>query len=153
MGKIFSNIVTGFLLLGTPLVACAAPIDNTQLDFAPKKLESDAQLRSYYEYSRYNDALPAKIEVNVHKEKVEKQQSELQFLVKEIRVTKSSLLTTEELKNALQFAGEATMSVSRLNEAKHLYGVGNVVCTILVNCGINGDFVDVNEILGFLSRD
>ena len=116
MGKIFSNIVTGFLLLGTPLVACAAPIDNTQLDFASKKLESDAQLRSYYEYSRYNDALPAKTEVNVHKEKVEKQQSELQFLVKEIRVTKSSLLTTEELKNALQFAGEATMSVSQLQE-------------------------------------
>ena len=116
MGKIFSTLVTGFLLLGTPLVALAASDDNVQFDFASKRLESDAQLRSYYEYSRYNDALPTKTEVNVHKEKVEKQQSELQFLVKEIRVTKSSLLNAEELREALRFQGESTMSVSQLQE-------------------------------------
>lgn len=112
MKKMFSNIATGMFILGMPITVLAAPTS----DFASKQLESDAQLRSYYEYSRYNDAIPARTEINIKKEKPEQQQSEMQFVVKELRVTKSALLTTEELREALQFQGESVMSVSKLQE-------------------------------------
>lgn len=103
--------------MGTAIAAPNVPDNLTnKVDFASKQLKDDAMLRSYYEASKYQEELPQSTDIKYDKEIVAPQESVLNFEVREIRVTKSEILTTDELRAAIQFEGAKTMSVKELQE-------------------------------------
>lgn len=98
-------------LLSTPLIALAA---NSNIDFASRQLSDEATLRSYYEAGKYKDNIPPSANIKIKKQETLEQEADLSFEVKEIRVTKSELLTPEELRAAVDFQGALIMTVKDL---------------------------------------
>ena len=90
--------------------------DGVNLDFASQLLKDDAMLRGYYEASKYKQQLPQSTDIKVNKQVETPKEEVFSFDVKEIRVTKSELLTADELRNAIQFDGAKTMSVKELQD-------------------------------------
>ena len=88
--------------------------DNINVDFASKQLSDEANLRSYYEASKYKESLPPRADVKFERQPVTPKEEKLSFEVKEIRVTKSELLTTEELRALVGFEGAIVMTVQDL---------------------------------------
>jgi len=90
--------------------------DGLNVDVAEQRLRDDAMLRSYYETSKYKEEAPISADLK-YDTKIEAPQEEvLSFEVKEIRVSKSELLTVDELRAAIQFDSGKTMSVQELQE-------------------------------------
>lgn len=122
MKRTTSLTILSALIMGSFMgTALAAPgnIPDTlanKVDFASQQLKDDATLRSYYEASKYKDELPQSTDIKYDKELVAPQESVLNFEVKELRVTKSELLTADELRSAIQFVGAKTMSVKELQK-------------------------------------
>ncbi len=90
--------------------------DGVNVDFASQLLKDDAMLRGYYEASKYKQQLPQSTDIKVNKQVETPKEEVFSFDVKEIRVTKSELLTADELRNAIQFDGAKTMSVKELQD-------------------------------------
>lgn len=118
MKKARSMILTMAIINGLLNTAWAADPqslpNNANLDFASRQLSDEAALRSYYEASKYKENVPQRVDVKVQKQEQAPRQEDLSFEVKEIRVTKSELLTTEELRVAIDFKGAAEMTVKEL---------------------------------------
>lgn len=85
-------------------------------DFASKQLSDEATLRSYYEASKYKENLPQRADVKFERQVQESQASDLSFEVKEVRVTKSELLSVDELRKLVAFDGAKVMTVKDLQE-------------------------------------
>ncbi len=112
-------MILSALIMGSVMgTAFAAPVNipNDKVDFASKQLKDDAMLRSYYEASKYKEELPQSTDIKYDKQLAAPNESVLSFEVKEIRVTKSELLTVDELRAAVQFDGAKTMSVKELQD-------------------------------------
>lgn len=116
--KARSMILTMVIINGLLNTAWAADSqslpNNANLDFASRQLSDEVALRSYYEASKYKENVPQRADVKVQKQEQAPRQEDLSFEVKEIRVTKSELLTTEELRVAIDFKGAAEMTVKEL---------------------------------------
>ena len=108
-------IILSSLMMSTMLnVANAAPDLGNKTDIASKQLTDQANLRSYYEASKYRQNIPQSAEVKYDKKEQISQTETLSFVVKEIRVTKSELLNAEEISSVVQFEAGKTMNVNEL---------------------------------------
>ncbi|MBQ8417133.1 MAG: ShlB/FhaC/HecB family hemolysin secretion/activation protein [Phascolarctobacterium sp.] len=94
----------------------AAIPENLDFDFASRQLSDEATLRSYYEESKYKDNLPESTDVKFKRQAAAPQEADLRFEVKEVRVTKSELLSVEELRSLVAFDGTQVMTVKDLQE-------------------------------------
>ena len=110
----WKSIILCSLLCGIHALAWAAPSD-IRADIASRQQNREAELRGYYEAKR-QAARPTPSEVKVQAKQQEQQQEKLSFYVSEIRVTQSQILTVEEIKAAVQFAGAGEMTVEQLQE-------------------------------------
>lgn len=94
-------------------------------DFASRQLKDDAMLRSYYEASKYKQELPQSTDIKVQQQFETPKEEVFSFDVKEIRITKSELLTADELRNAIKFDDAKNMSIKELqnivSKINHLY--------------------------------
>lgn len=89
---------------------------NLDYDFASRQLSDEATLRSYYEASKYKENLPESTDVKFKRQATTPQEADLRFEVKEVRVTKSELLSVEELRRLVAFEGAQVMTVKDLQE-------------------------------------
>ncbi|MBQ7883459.1 MAG: ShlB/FhaC/HecB family hemolysin secretion/activation protein [Phascolarctobacterium sp.] len=94
----------------------AAIPENLDFDFASRQLSDEATLRSYYEVSKYKENLPESTDVKFKRQATAPQEADLRFEVKEVRVTKSELLSVEELRSLVAFEGVQMMTVKDLQE-------------------------------------
>ena len=114
--KKYTNVVlmSALLVGGVFNTTFAAPDLGNKIDFASKQLSDEANLRSYYEASKYRQNIPQSAEVKYDKKEQVSQTETLSFVVKEIRVTKSELLKAEEISSVVQFEAGKTMNVNEL---------------------------------------
>ena len=83
---------------------------------AQRSTEDYQNSLSYYKYSRYKNVTQPKSDISVETKKEESEAGELQFEVKEIRVTPSKLLSPEDIVKAIHFKGAGPMTVTELND-------------------------------------
>ena len=100
------------LLCGVNTMAWAAPSD-IKADIASRQQNREAELRGYYEAKR-QPSQPVPSEVKVEQQEQKQAQENISFYVSEIRVTQSQLLSVDEIKEAVQFAGAGEMNVEQL---------------------------------------
>ncbi len=82
---------------------------------AERTSEANRTMASYYRYSRYEDEKAKEQPLTVAKEETKKEDKEISFEVKEIRVSPSKILSDEEITKAVDFQEEGTMTLSDLN--------------------------------------
>lgn len=107
---------TRTLILSALIMGSITNVAWADYDIAGQQLRDDAMLRSYYEASKYKQEEPISANLKYDTKFEAPQEEVLSFEVKEIRVTKSELLTADELRAVVQFAGTKTMSVKELQE-------------------------------------
>lgn len=90
--------------------------NHANYDFATNQLKDEAILRGYYENSKYQQDLPQQTDIKYNKQATAPQEEVLSFEVREIRVTKSEILSTEELRAIVDFKGAAVMTVKELQD-------------------------------------
>ena len=83
---------------------------------AERTTEDYQQVASYYKYSRYKETAQKGSAVKTVQAERPKESGELSFEVKEIRVTPSKLLSTEEIRKAIHFKGAGPMTVTELQD-------------------------------------
>lgn len=117
MKKIMASVVCVAAAF-TASVAWAAPVSTPEAAAgrAERTGEDARALSSYYKYSRYKDFRPQAPDISVKKETPAEEKEELRFEVKEIHVSKSELLTDEEIREAVRFKTKGPMTVSELTE-------------------------------------
>ncbi len=109
--------------LGLAGMASAAPTPSVDMPSAKDPVVQRAErtadtynaMASYYRYSRYEDEKAKEQPLIVTKEKTEKEDKEVSFEVKEIRVSHSKILSDEEITKAVDFKEECTMTLADLN--------------------------------------
>ncbi len=82
---------------------------------AERTTEANRTMASYYRYSRYEDEKAKEQPLTVEKAEAAKEDKEISFLVKEIRVSPSKILSDEEITKAVDFQEETTMTLADLN--------------------------------------
>ncbi len=106
-------------LLGTGLSAQAADIPDAAIQLGQKteRIMTDQQhTLAYHKYSQSEEKREKAAPLTVAAPAEEEGSGEISFDVKEIRVSKSKLLTTEEIKKAIHFKGPGLHTVSELRE-------------------------------------
>ena len=83
---------------------------------AERTTEDYQNVASYYKYSRYKETAQKGSAVKTVQAERPKESGELSFEVKEIRVTPSKLLSTEEIRKAIHFKGAGPMTVTELQD-------------------------------------
>ena len=110
--RILAGVVLAMLSAAT---AAAAPADISTVGSRAERATEDQQaMTSYYKYSRDMEISEKAKPLVVQSSKVESTDPELSFEVKEVRVSKSKILTDEEIKKAVHFKGAGTTNVAEL---------------------------------------
>ena len=122
--KLFLSLLLLSTLTGG--MASADSLTNGKTDVPPEmnRISNRAQRStddyqnalSYYKYSRYRNITQPQNDISVETKKEESEKGELQFEVKEIRVTPSKLLSQEDIVKAIHFKGAGPMTVTELND-------------------------------------
>lgn len=122
--KLFLSLLLLSILTGG--MASADSLTNGKTDVPPEmnRISNRAQRStddyqnalSYYKYSRYRNITQPQNDISVETKKEESEKGELQFEVKEIRVTPSKLLSQEDIVKAIHFKGAGPMTVTELND-------------------------------------
>ena len=122
--KLFLSLLLLSILTGG--MASADSLTNGKTDVPPEmnRISNRAQRStddyqnalSYYKYSRYRNIAQPQNDISVETKKEESEKGELQFEVKEIRVTPSKLLSQEDIVKAIHFKGAGPMTVTELND-------------------------------------
>lgn len=109
--------VVGFgLLYGQVGAVDVPPSAQTISQRAERTTEDYQNVASYYKYSRYKETVNQGNPVKSMQLRQEKENGELSFEVKEIRVTPSKLLSQEEILKAVHFKGAGMMTVQELQD-------------------------------------
>ncbi len=83
---------------------------------AQRSAEDQQAMMAYYKYSREEETREKTAPLTVRATREEAPESEISFEVKEVRVTKSQILTDEEVQEAVHFKGAGASNVSELQE-------------------------------------
>ena len=118
-----SMMLMGILSLGLVGMASAAPAPTVDVPSprdpvvqrAERTADESHTMASYYRYSRYENGKAKEQPLKVEKEETVKEEKEVSFEVKEIRVSPSKILTDEEITKAVDFQEEGTMTLKDLN--------------------------------------
>lgn len=103
-----------FPSLAAPLPGALPPAADQTAAQAARTAERNRELQNYYKYSRYQDVREKGDALTVQEEKPAVEEGELSFEVKEIRLTRSELLTADEIRKAVHFKGPGPMTVAEL---------------------------------------
>ncbi len=111
-------ILAGLLSFGVAGIASAAEAPTARdpvVQRAERTSEANRTMASYYRYSRYEDGKAKDWPLTVEKEATAKEEKEVSFEVKEVRVSHSKILSDEEITKAVDFQKEGTMTLADLN--------------------------------------